>query len=376
MAEQHRTRLVGQSDLGGAGGGMQVMLDGQWLYVGHLKDAGTSILDVSDPTRPRLVRQLAAPAHTVTPKVQLGDGLLLINYEQRGRERAARRGFSIHDLGDPTNPRELAYYDTGGRGIHRMWFDGGRYAYVSAHLEGFRGTALVLVDIADPARPVEAGRWWIPGTWEAGGEITEAPPGLEHKVHHAIVRGDRAYVGCWDAGLAILDVSDKARPQTLSWLRWAPEGGGCTHTVQPLPERGLLVVTDEAVRDCCQEPPKRIRIVDASDERNPRVLATCPPPEGDYCQRGGWSGPHNLHEHRPGTYYSDRYVVATYFNGGLRVYDIAEPWTPREVAAFVPDPPAGQRVIQFNDLVVDPRGLVYATDRWDGGLYVIEVEVE
>ena len=52
-------RLLSQHDLDGRGDGMQVLREGDVLYVAHngTTGAGTSILDVSDPARPRLVRQ-------------------------------------------------------------------------------------------------------------------------------------------------------------------------------------------------------------------------------------------------------------------------------------------------------------------------------
>ena len=61
-------RLVGHSDLGGYGDGMQLMRSGDALYVGHFGPSGmgTTILDVSDVRRPTVVRQWAAPAHSHT----------------------------------------------------------------------------------------------------------------------------------------------------------------------------------------------------------------------------------------------------------------------------------------------------------------------
>ena len=46
-------RRIGHLDLPGGG---QVVVDGDYAYVGHMKPPhGTSILDVSDPARPRVV---------------------------------------------------------------------------------------------------------------------------------------------------------------------------------------------------------------------------------------------------------------------------------------------------------------------------------
>ena len=52
--------------------------------------------------------------------------------------------------------------------------------------------------------------------------------------------------------------------------------------------------------------------------------------------------------------------------------DISDPLKPREVAYYVPEAPPGRKSIQFNDILVGPDGLVYVTDRFAGGLYILE----
>ena len=76
--------LVGHSDLDGRGDGMQVMRNGDVLYVGHMGDfgVGTSVVDISDLTRPRVVAQLPAPRRAHAHKTQYADGLLLVNHER------------------------------------------------------------------------------------------------------------------------------------------------------------------------------------------------------------------------------------------------------------------------------------------------------
>jgi len=69
-----------------------------------------------------------------------------------------------------------------------------------------------------------------------------------------------------------------------------------------------------------------------------------------------------------------RIVFATYFSAGVRVYDLADPGHPAEVAHWIPEPPPGQPVPQTNDLFVDSNGLVRVTDRITGGLYLLEPE--
>ena len=63
------------------------------------------------------------------------------------------------------------------------------------------------------------------------------------------------------------------------------------------------------------------------------------PNEERYCELPGKFGPHNLHENRPGALQNSNLVFATYCNAGLRVFDITDPFQPRDAGHFVPPPP-------------------------------------
>jgi|FLYL01.1.fsa_nt_gi hypothetical protein len=369
--ETNGFHLIGHSDLNGFGDGMQVMSLGEVLYVAHFGPSGmgTSILDISDPGAPRVVRQWPAPPGSHTHKVQVADGLLLVNHELFRSDGPAPVGLAIYSLEDPWEPRRIGFLDTGGRGVHRIVWEGGRYAYVSATPEGYTGRIWIIVDLDDPENPVEVGRWWWPGMWTAGGEQPEWPEGQQWDVHHGLVSGDRAYLGFWDGGMVILDISDLSRPRLVSHLNW--EEGGHTHTALPLPDRDLVVVTDEAVTEGCDGPPHMVRVVDVSDETAPFVRSICPVPEGDFCERGLRFGAHCLHENRPGSYRSDTLMFVTYFNAGLRVYDVTDPDRPEEVAYYIPECPPGQKACQINDLYVESDHTVYITDRVNGGVYIL-----
>jgi len=351
---------------------MQLMRFGDALYVGHFGPSGmgTSVLDASDPTDLKLVTQWKAPAGGHNHKVQVADGLLLTNFEAFRGGSPDRVGMAVFDLSDPFAPAEIGFWNSGGKGVHRIVYEGGQYAYLSVTPDGFSDRIWAIVDVSDPTHPVEAGRWWWPGM--APDETRDWPGDEERSVHHAMVAGDRAYLGFWDSGMVILDISDYSNIRVVSHLNW--EVGGNTHTCLPLPGRDIVVVTDEAVTNGCDDDPHMVRVVDISNETSPEVLSICPVPQGDFCDRGLRFGAHNLHENRPGSYRSAEVVFATYFNGGLRVYDLADSRSPAEIAHWVPECPPNQEACQINDVWVDTDLLVYITDRVNGGAYVLEPE--
>src|SRR5207253_3189780 len=85
-------------------------------------------------------------------------------------------------------------------------------------------------------------------------------------------------------------------------------------------------------------------------------------------------GAHNLHENPPvpGAWRSEDVVLGTFFNAGVRAYDVRDPYSPREIAWFVPPAPAGSPVgaAQLNDVFVDDRGIVFTVDRHAGDFIV------
>ena len=322
-------RFQAMGELKGSVGTMQVLAHQGMLYVGTIAPGrGTQMIDVSNPRRPRPVGEIEGMTGSFSPKVQIGDNLLLVNYEERS-VKASFVGFGVWDVSRPESPRLVSRFSTGGRGVHRMWYTGGRYVYLSAVPEGHERRMLVLVDVSNPEHPEEVSRWE---------PDVQAPAGLGFALHHAIVRDGVAYAGWWDYGVVLLDVADPRKPRMLSHTGgWAePGGGGHTHTALPLLKRNLMVVTDEAGDDPGQQDKKFIRVFDIADKAHPRRLAQCPVPQGDWGRGGTRFGPHNLHENRRGSWDSEQYIFATYFGAGLRVYDLHDPADPKEAGFFLP----------------------------------------
>ena len=170
-----------------------------------------------------------------------------------------------------------------------------------------------------------------------------------------------------------------AHPKMVARWDYHPPYHGFTHTVVPFFDRNLYIVSDECVRMEGGDWPKLVWIVDGRHEANPVPISTCPlPPLEAFQRRGGRYGAHNLYENvpKPNAWKSDRIVLGTFFNGGLRAYDTSNPYQPQEVGYFVPAPPerAPTGSIQINDVFVDERAVVYTVDRHVGGLYTLEMD--
>ena len=81
---------------------------------------------------------------------------------------------------------------------------------------------------------------------------------------------------------------------------------------------------------------------------------------------GARFGAHQFTDHL-----EDSIVCCTWFAGGLRIIDVANPARPEEIGYFIPEPRAGYSAPQSNDVEVDERGLIYLFDR-DMGFDILE----
>jgi hypothetical protein len=404
-------KLIGYSDQGGRPDGVQLMVNKGYAFTGHMFSKGFSVIDVRDPRNPKAVNYIKAPANTWNIHLQThGDLLLVINARDmfaapefqdeknyykgalgkkvgtadgtRTEERNWTAGLTVYDISKPQEPRQIGFMSVEGGGIHRLWYVGGRWAYASVLLDGFTDYIFMTIDMNDPTKPKEAGRYWLPGMNTAAGETPDWPATRRNGLHHAIIHGDTAY-GAWrDAGLVIMDVSDRSAPSLITHRNWSPPFGGGTHNCLPLPDRNLLVVADEAVLDNCEDGIKYIWMFDIRDPSNPISISTFPTPnEIDYPNKGAHFGPHNIHENRPDGMVSSETIFSTYQNAGIRVFDISDAFRPEEIAAFVPPAPnrlVDQRpnrpkIIQSCDIWVSAEGLIYSND-YNGGMFILEYQ--
>jgi hypothetical protein len=406
--------LVGHSRVDGRVDGLQLQFqtvgERHYLYVGHVWSGGISVLEVTDPAAPEVVAFVPTPnEHTWHIKIQVADGILMAACEHAffapGADPGkAWLGVRFFDVADPTAPKELSVWagqPPPGFGVHRSWWNGGRYAYLSHGVpapgvryqwRSDRTRVMTILDVSDPEAPRHVSDFWHPVQLGQG----PAPlPDETFGVHFPLVEGDRAYVAYSDGGFGIVDVADPTDPRLVGHVRTYPElTDGQTHSCLPLPDRDLLVVCEEPMATFGLEGSKNIRLWDISDERQPTIVSTLPIPEPtadepyqSYFHKGERFGPHNLHENHAGSLRVTGKVYNAYMNAGLRIWDISDPVNPRETASFLPPDPTewtdprpymrtfdvvhgGVRGVCSQDVLVEPRGYIYLSG-YNDGIWVV-----
>lgn len=173
--------------------------------------------------------------------------------------------------------------------------------------------------------------------------------------------------------------------------------------------RDYIQLISEEVDNHCSGAPHFGYMVDAtrdttgqgadgiSGEMRPMVVSTmqvfedADSPKPDYCTRGTRFGNHSCNEALasvPSTFFAQDFGKLTYiayFDGGARVFDIRDPYHPKEVAhyvaalhplAFGEQPPNvinGVTVhdVSHNNLEEDSNGLIYSVDRVGYGMDIL-----
>ena len=374
MASARNTKLVAHIDCPGGG---QVWVDGSILYVGHMRPpSGTTIVDVSDPRKPKTLGVVEVPLGWHSHKVRAKDGIMIVNHERfgQGGPESFSGGLAIYDTKNPLAPKLISKWMTAGKGVHRYDYDG-RYAYISPTAEGYTGNIVMILDLGDPASPREVGRWWIPGQWTAGGEHYPWDDYVMPRCHHPIRMGDRLYVSYWHHGLFILDISDLSRPKAIAHVNTSPSFPHPTHTVLPIPQdlkgRRIMVVADEDVAKLRPAPPAFTWIYDITQETNPLPIATY---QVEGLDPDGAPQPQMMGCHQPSERFTGSVIPFAWFAQGLRLVDIADPFRPKEVGHYVPNAQPGAPLASSNDVTIDDRGLIYLVDRV-GGVDIIETNV-
>src|SRR5579884_610160 len=173
-------KLLAHDMLGGFGGmgeGMSVQIapDGRriiWLAHESAPKNFTAV-DVSDPRKPKVVCQTDLPhANMRSNSLETCGNLMAVAY-QTSKKNSQPAGFELFDISKPENPKSISFFDCSGphsRGVHQLWFCDGEYVHCSSGSRDFVPTHPLddqfyrCIDVRNPSKPVEVGRWWMPGT--------------------------------------------------------------------------------------------------------------------------------------------------------------------------------------------------------------------
>ena len=185
------------------GGVHNVWVEGDLVYAVHNGTSDIHIIDISDPAAPDEVGRWGMPEsdHKSLHDVIVQDGYAYLSYWDDGAV-TLDVGAGTHG-GTPTEPAFVSRYKYPVGNTHTAW-RAGRYLFVGdeifpddwdadAPIEA-RGYIHVL-DMTDMDNPVEVARYEVP---EAG-------------AHNIWVEGDRLYVGYYQAGLRVVDISGELR---------------------------------------------------------------------------------------------------------------------------------------------------------------------
>ena len=440
-AEAHDMELVGRDDLQGRSA-YQPTIHQQRArfiaYIGHHggrarnpltgaeEDNGTSVVDVTDPARPRyLVHIPGIPGGS-----EQGGAQMARVCDRQGKTYLLRTlgnsvpnsGHEVWDVTDPAKPQKVSTVVTGLTSTHKNWWecDTGIAYLISGDLakadplqlgpSGWRtGRMTKIYDLSDPAKPVFIRDFGLAGQ-EPG---STGPIPIAHGAHGPIVLGNRVYFAYGTSAHGALQIVDRqkllAGPKEptasnldapeISRLYMSPNWGG--HTAFPVlgmtiadwaPNtkdrvRDFVVLVSEAIANECRESRHATFMVDITTETKPFSAATFQVPEGkgNFCRRGGRFGPHSSSESFAPIFYR-KLVFVSYFNAGVRAVDIRDPYAPREAAFYIPATTErtaercvtnGTRsckvAIQTNNVEADERGFVYLADRANTGLHIVRL---
>lgn len=368
----------------------RISKDGRIAYISNYK--GFSILDVSDPTKPKILSKTTNHPSVQSQYIDVMGDLLLVNQEgvRDDKYKDWVSGIRIYSVKDPAKPQELGFFRTALaplRGTHgfSLYEDpkGGKYAFVATQMDGFFNNILVIVDLNDPANPKEVARWWYPGQNTAAGEkqppnwvadavgLRQRLPNLWVSLHDMTLYKDRAYLAYRDMGVITLDISDVRNPVKVSQIKWSPPEEGNTHSIGiKVPAHGgrpdIIMATDELLTpaDC---PFGYLHILDVRYEPNPVQIGTFRLPLNKSCppdRPGRRFGIHDIERMVKGNI-----VFSAWENSGFWAIDISDPYAAKAVGHFVP--PVFLRAKSdsghADDVFVHDNGLVFATSSDPGG---------
>ena len=304
--------VVGRVPIKLRGAEVWVHQNGKCAYYSTIADRVYAI-DISNPAKPAIVDSMMTDSRLVNDVMTTEDG----KYGVFSREGSSNRkdGIVVFDANDPCHPKPIAAYtETVSGGVHSAYVYKG-YVYLTDDATG----SMRIIDIRDPYKPREAGRWQTSQT-EAG-----------RYVHDIAIDDGLAYLSYWNDGLIILDIGNgmkggtPEKPVQVGQLKYDLNalysrvdqmyglGARGTHTSW---RKGKYVfIADEVyasraatgLADGNDLTWGRLQVVDVSNIEKPKIVAWYEPTDG---------GVHNIWVEGDSLYMGS-------YQGGGRVLDVS-----------------------------------------------------
>jgi hypothetical protein len=278
----------------------EVWAHGDFVYTGTwgfrtAPGNAVKIWNVAGGGAPVLVDSVIVPDASTLGDIQVSDdGTLLVVATEGGPGSIV-----IFDLADPVKPRLITRYATArtSPGVHTaevQRVDGRLYAFLSIDPPA----RLVIVDITDPAAPVE---------------VFTAPMGQPF-LHDVFVREGILFTALWDGGVSIWDLGGAgngsvASPRFISNVRTR---GGQAHNIwwyhAPGGEKKYIFVGEEGPGSVGSGASGDVHVVDVTNLAAPVEVAFFRVPG---------AGAHNFSMDE-----SSGILYAAFYNGGVRALDV------------------------------------------------------
>jgi hypothetical protein len=342
----------------------------------------------------------------------------------------------VYDVTDPSAPEFLVtvvwtgdsppreptadFYDT--KGTHKNWWDCETgVAYVTSSITGWKKWRnLQAFDLSRPEEPRHIRDFSLVGTEPTSPVANVDVPGGYSGIHQPTILGDRIYLAYGMDSDGVVQILDRDKflngdPNSDQPFAPTPEnflypeiaridlpsywGGHSVHPIlgMEIPDyaddethsvRDILVIVSEVTANECGYARHATFFVDITEEDKPFGISSFQVPEssGDFCERGGRFGPHASNDSMEPVFYKNT-LLLSYFNAGVRAVDIRDPFHPKQIAYYIPAVTEntdercveveGERqcktAIQTNNVNYDARGYIYALDRANTGLHILEL---